>query len=755
MKILINTASTYKGGGVQVAQSFLEECQQFRDHEYHVVLGEMIAELIDTNRYPSNFFFYKIGYRPATRVLGFKSQSEFFEKLEQKVNPDVVFTTSGPAYWRPHAPHVVGYNLPHYVYKDSPFFNQISFWKKKKWALKGAIVTHFFKKEADAYVVQTDDVNERLQPIVKSHRVYTVSNTYNQHYEHPRKFGDKLHRQSDQEFRFLILSAWHAHKNLEIIPTVIKALPEAVRERVRFVVTLPEEDFKRSFSDKLGEHIINVGPIRPEEGPSLYKECDALFLPTLLECFSATYAEAMKMGKPIITSDLGFAHTVCGDAALYADPVNPNEWAARIIQLINDSDLRQTLIQNGREEQKKFLSARQRAERYLDICRKVVKADRNKDRKIVVVNQAVNYLTVGLCNAFTEEFGQVDLITGSIHEQGESLKKSVRVTKMNTWVDRPSWKKMLSYVWGCLRIYTLLLTRYRKHDVFFMSLPPMAYLLSIVLPNRCSMLIWDVYPDVFKITGMTETNLLYKTWAKLNKIAFKKAHRVYTIGVKMAELLANYVDREKIQITPIWSIFQSNGKVEKENNPFVLAQQLQDKFVVQYSGNIGLTHNVETMIALAEKMKDHDDILFQIIGRGTRVPHLKALVKEKNLLNCQFLPFQSDEMFPYSLSAADIGVVILDEATSKGSVPSKSYNLMSYGIPALYIAGEDSELYDYAVKYQHAKCVSSSNLQEAANFILSLKSDCNLREKYAQNAVKASQNYRRSNADKIVEYYLA
>ncbi len=461
------------------------------------------------------------------------------------------------------------------------------------------------------------------------------------------------------------------------------------------------------------------------------------------------------MRKPIITSDLGFAHTVCGEAALYADPMDPKHFAEKIVQLMSEPALSDELIKMGQLQQASFLTAKQRAERYLDIFREQVQVAQNKNRKIVVVNQAVNYLTIGLCNAFAEEFGQVDLITGSIHEQGEPLSQSVKVTKMNAWVSHSGWKKMFSYIWGCLRIYVLLITRYQKYDVFFMSLPPMAYLLSIVLPNRCSMLIWDVYPDVFKITGMKESNLLYKAWAKLNKIAFKKAYRAYTIGVKMAELLSKYVDREKIQITPIWSIFQSNGKVEKENNPFVLEQQLQDKFIIQYSGNIGLTHNVEMMIALAEKMKSHNDILFQIIGRGTRVPYLKALVQEKNLLNCQFLPFQSDEMFPYSLSAADIGVVILDEATSRGSVPSKLYNLMSYGIPALYIAGEDSELYDYAVKYQHAKCVRSSNLKEAVDFILLLKSDSRLRKQYQQNAVAASQNYRRSNADKIVEHYLA
>ena len=371
-----------------------------------------------------------------------------------------------------------------------------------------------------------------------------------------------------------------------------------------------------------------------------------------------------------------------------------------------------------------------------------------------MVNQAVNYLTIGICNAYAQKFETVAIITGSIHEQGEKLKESITVSEINKWVERPAWKKLISYLWACVQIYGLLLTRYRKFEVLFVSLPPMAYLMSIILPNKCSMLIWDVYPDVFKIMGMKESHPIYRFWAYLNKIAFKKSHRLFTIGNRMADLLSKYIGKDKILITPIWSIFQSNGRVEKENNPFIEKHALDGKFVVQYSGNIGLTHNVEVMLKLADKMKKYENVLFQIIGRGPRVPHLKSLVKKKGLPNCQFLPFQSDEMFPYSLSAADIGVVILDETTSKGSVPSKSYNLMSYGIPSLYIASEDSELHDYALKYRHAKCVDHDNLDKAVEFILDLINNSERVKEYSLNAIEASKNYRRSNADKIVDYYL-
>jgi len=378
-----------------------------------------------------------------------------------------------------------------------------------------------------------------------------------------------------------------------------------------------------------------------------------------------------------------------------------------------------------------------------------------KDRKVVVVNQASNYLTVGFCNAFAEKFESVSLVTGSIHIQGEELNPDVKVTYINKWIERPARKKFLSYIKACIKIFWLLLTKYRKHEVFFVSIPPMGYLLNLLVSNRFSMVVWDVYPDVFKITGMKETHPVYRSWAFLNRKSFKKAFRLYTIGDKMAELLEVYTLKSKIIIQPIWSIFQANERVSKEENPFVKEHSIQDKFIIQYSGNIGLTHKVEVVVQLAELLKDNNDIIFQIIGRGPRVPALQKMVEEKQLPNCFFLPFQTDEMFPFSLSAADLGIVILDELTSKGSVPSKSYNLMSYGIPSVYIAGEDSELSTYAHKYGAAECFTEKDLTKAKDFILDLSQNKQKWNKMSTNAINTAKLFRRDNADKFVDYYLS
>jgi glycosyltransferase involved in cell wall biosynthesis len=373
MRLLINTASTFKGGGVQVARSFIEELKKFSEHEYHVVLGEAISKTIITSEYPSNFHFYTIPYRPATRVFSFKGSDTFFKDLEDKVKPDCVFTTSGPAYWRPRAPHVMGYNLPHYIYKDSPFFKTLTLYKRLYWMLKGQVIKYFVKRDADAYVVQTDDVNQRLKHWIGRDKIYTVTNTFGSHFL--KDFKDNpstLPAREAGEFRLLMLSAWYKHKNFSVINQVSKLIEENKIPGIKFVLTLPEESFENHFTAAAKKHIYNIGPVKPDECPALYRDCDGIFLPTLLECFSATYAEAMVMNKPIITSDLGFAHTVCGPAALYVNPVDPQQILDAIVSLKDSEELQTKLAQNGKVMLQKLLTARERADHYLNICNALV-----------------------------------------------------------------------------------------------------------------------------------------------------------------------------------------------------------------------------------------------------------------------------------------------------------------------------------------------------------------------------------------------
>ena len=95
-----------------------------------------------------------------------------------------------------------------------------------------------------------------------------------------------------------------------------------------------------------------------------------MFLPTLLETFSASYPEAMKMKKPILTSYLDFALDICGDAALYFDPTSAEDIADKILMLSVDENLYQNLVSQGTERLKKFETPESRVKKYMEIFEK-------------------------------------------------------------------------------------------------------------------------------------------------------------------------------------------------------------------------------------------------------------------------------------------------------------------------------------------------------------------------------------------------
>lgn len=375
------------------------------------------------------------------------------------------------------------------------------------------------------------------------------------------------------------------------------------------------------------------------------------------------------------------------------------------------------------------------------------------DKKMVFVNQAVNFLTVDIVNSFAKQYDDITLITGNVHAQGTDLDPKVKLDKLVKYNEKSFTTKTYGWTVATIQVYFKLLFKYRKHEIFFVSIPPMAYLTMLLLRRRFTILVWDVYPDTLKIYGIGERNPLYRFWAWANRKVFQRAAHLFTIGDKMAELVSQYIDRSKVKVIRLWTTFENFTPVDKSENFFIREHLLEDKFVVQYSGNIGLIHNVEVMVEIARLLRDNKKVLFLIIGKGDKVNKIKEAIKNYGLQNCKVLPFQPDNVFPYSLSAADLGVVILDNKTSKGSIPNKAYNLMTAGKPILYIASPDSELKIYAERYNNGKCFDDSELEKIAEFILKMSEDEELVRQYKRNSLHASLDFTRKNTGAILEAY--
>ena len=154
-------------------------------------------------------------------------------------------------------------------------------------------------------------------------------------------------------FRLFYLTQYYPHKNLEAIVRLFSEHRESLRDTVVFLtISADQHPGARRLLLSIGKHgledcIVNLGPLSQQELAGYFNHCHALLMPTLLESFSGTYLESMHFGLPILTSDLDFAHEVCGDAALYFDPEDAGSIKDAILRLKNDPDLRDDLVKKG------------------------------------------------------------------------------------------------------------------------------------------------------------------------------------------------------------------------------------------------------------------------------------------------------------------------------------------------------------------------------------------------------------------------
>ena len=153
-------------------------------------------------------------------------------------------------------------------------------------------------------------------------------------------------------FTFLYVAFPWPHKNQK---TVVAAM-EILRTRgiaARLVFSATEEQLRRccnaeqiSSLMKSG-HLLPLGWIPDEQLFSLYEACDACVMPSHLEQLSSSHLEAMHWKKSQISADLPYAHDLCGDATLYADPNDAADWATKMQMLMENPEQRGRLVAAG------------------------------------------------------------------------------------------------------------------------------------------------------------------------------------------------------------------------------------------------------------------------------------------------------------------------------------------------------------------------------------------------------------------------
>lgn len=207
--------------------------------------------------------------------------------------------------------------------------------------------------------------------------------------------------------------------------------------------------------------------------------------------------------------------------------------------------------------------------------------------------------------------------------------------------------------------------------------------------------IQDFNPEQVQAVEFTQNKLILNTMMMLDKYSCRQADRVIVVGRDMIETL-----KKRFDSLPAYA-YINNWINEKEIIPLAkddshvmgFKQQygLQDKFVIMYSGNIGLYYDLLNIVKVIENFQDHSEVVFAFIGEGTVLEQLKDYQKKRKLTNMVFIPYQDKSNLVYSLNAGDVHFVVNAKGIKGVSVPSKLYGVMAAGKPVLGILEEGSE----------------------------------------------------------------
>ena len=266
-------------------------------------------------------------------------------------------------------------------------------------------------------------------------------------------------------------------------------------------------------------------------------------------------------------------------------------------------------------------------------------------------------------------------------------------------------KNLLAYFFNARKV-----TRKLGHFdyVFTISQPPiMGGMLGVYgkkkVGGKLIYCIQDFNPEQIEATGYIKFKPLMNVAKWLDNRSCRKSDLVITVGRDLVETLK---ERFKGKAVPNhtminnWIDDKSIYPLES-NDPGVVEFKakygLEDKFIIMYSGNIGLYYDLEGLIKVIENFKeakscDGRDTVFAFVGAGSILDKLVQYKEDHKLDNVVFIPYQEKDKLIYSLNAADVHWCVNAKGIKGVSCPSKFYGIAGVGKPVLGVLESGSEV---------------------------------------------------------------
>lgn len=260
------------------------------------------------------------------------------------------------------------------------------------------------------------------------------------------------------------------------------------------------------------------------------------------------------------------------------------------------------------------------------------------------------------------------------------------------------WRRMINFATFFVACAFRLIAIGRQDLVVSMTSPPListvAALFVRLKGGRLVQWVMDLNPDEAIAAGwLRERSLAARGLEQALIYSLHTAAQVVVLDEFMrARVIRKGIACEKVEVIPPWCRDRSVHYDQQGRQKFREEHGLEGKFVVMYSGNHSPCHPLTTLLRSAARLAHRTDIVFCFVGGGAEFHKVSRFAHEHGLHNITWLPYQSKETLSASLSAADLHAVVMGDKFLGILHPSKIYNVISLGIPFLYIGPERSHV---------------------------------------------------------------
>ena len=276
--------------------------------------------------------------------------------------------------------------------------------------------------------------------------------------------------------------------------------------------------------------------------------------------------------------------------------------------------------------------------------------------------------------------------------------------------------------------------------IFIASTPPiqgmLGGLLSKIKKTQFVYNLQDIFPDSLVGTGLAQKGgLLWIIGRKIEDFTYRNAEKIIVISEGFKKnLMAKGVPEEKIVVIYNWVDEKAVVDIPRPENKLFDRYDLdRNKFYLTYSGNIGLTQNMDLLLDVMDDLKSEaPDIRLVLVGDGAYKKQVEEIVRSKNLTNVTMLPFQPYEDISHVFSVGDASLVISKPGVGENSVPSKTWSIMSASRPLL-ANFDENELKDIVSEHRCGIFTKAGDKDAFKASVLELYHNPELCREYGRN----------------------